>query len=100
MGGRAAEMLIFNEMTTGAGNDIEQATQIARKMVTEWGMSEKLGFLAYNADEQEVFLGRSIAQQKNVADATASIIDIEVRRIIDDAYKGATKILKKYGFNG
>ena len=72
------------------------ATDMARRMVTEWGMSDKLGFLAYSADEQEVFLGRSVSQQKNVADATASIIDTEVRRIIDEAYESATDILKKF----
>ena len=68
---------------------------MARRMVTEWGMSDKLGFLAYNADEQEVFLGRSVSQQKNVADTTASTIDAEIRRIVDDAYGEATRILKK-----
>ena len=97
-GGRIAEELIFGEerVTTGASSDIRMATDMARRMVTEWGMSEKLGFLAYNADEQEVFLGRSVAQQKNVADSTASIIDGEIRRIVDDAYGEATKILKKH----
>ncbi|HCA15412.1 MAG TPA: cell division protein FtsH [Alphaproteobacteria bacterium] len=96
-GGRIAEELIFGEerVTTGASSDIRMATDMARRMVTEWGMSEKLGFLAYNADEQEVFLGRSVSQQKNVADATASIIDSEIRRIVDEAYKRATDILKK-----
>ena len=97
-GGRIAEELIFGEerVTTGASSDIRMATDMARRMVTEWGMSDKLGFLAYNADEQEVFLGRSVAQQKNVADSTASIIDSEIRRIVDDAYSEATKILKKH----
>ena len=96
-GGRIAEELIFGEerVTTGASSDIRMATDMARRMVTEWGMSDKLGFLAYNADEQEVFLGRSVSQQKNVADATASIIDGEIRRIVDEAYTHATKILKK-----
>ena len=97
-GGRIAEELIFGEerVTTGASSDIRMATDMARRMVTEWGMSDKLGFLAYSADEQEVFLGRSVAQQKNMADATASIIDGEIRRIVDDAYTAATKILKKH----
>jgi cell division protease FtsH len=96
-GGRIAEELIFGEerVTTGASSDIRMATDMARRMVTEWGMSDKMGFLAYNADEQEVFLGRSVSQQKNVADATASIIDSEIRRIVDEAYTHATKILKK-----
>jgi cell division protease FtsH len=97
-GGRIAEELIFGDdkVTTGASSDIRMATDMARRMVTEWGMSEKLGFLAYSADEQEVFLGRSVSQQKNMADATASIIDSEVRRIVDEAYAAATKILKKH----
>ena len=97
-GGRIAEELIFGDekVTTGASSDIRMATDMARRMVTEWGMSDKLGFLAYTADEQEVFLGRSVAQQKNMADATASIIDSEVRRIVDEAYAAAAKILKKH----
>ena len=97
-GGRIAEELIFGDdkVTTGASSDIRMATDMARRMVTEWGMSEKLGFLAYSADEQEVFLGRSVSQQKNMADATASIIDTEVRRIVDEAYSAAAKILKKH----
>ena len=97
-GGRIAEELIFGDdkVTTGASSDIRMATDMARRMVTEWGMSDKLGFLAYSADEQEVFLGRSVAQQKNMADSTASIIDSEVRRIVDEAYYAATKILKKH----
>jgi len=97
-GGRIAEELIFGDdkVTTGASSDIRMATDMARRMVTEWGMSDKLGCLAYSADEQEVFLGRSVSQQKNMADATASIIDSEVRRIVDEAYDAATKILKKH----
>jgi cell division protease FtsH len=97
-GGRIAEELIFGEerVTTGASSDIRMATDMARRMVTEWGMSDKLGFLAYNADEQEVFLGRSVSQQKNVSDATASVIDAETRRIVDEAYGDAMKILKKH----
>ena len=97
-GGRIAEELIFGDdkVTTGASSDIRMATDMARRMVTEWGMSDKLGFLAYSADEQEVFLGRSVSQQKNMADSTASIIDTEVRRIVDEAYDAATKILKKH----
>jgi len=97
-GGRIAEEIIFGDdkVTTGASSDIRMATDMARRMVTEWGMSDKLGFLAYSADEQEVFLGRSVSQQKNMADSTASIIDSEVRRIVDEAYDAATKILKKH----
>jgi len=96
-GGRIAEDMIFGQdkITTGASSDIRMVTDMARRMVTEWGMSDKLGFLAYSADEQEVFLGRSVSQTKNMADTTASIIDDETRRLVDEAYKDATKILKK-----
>ncbi len=96
-GGRIAEELIFGteKVTTGASSDIKMVSDTARRMVTEWGLSEKLGFLSYGADEQEVFLGRSVAQQKNLSDATAKIIDDEIRSIIDDAYIDAEKILKK-----
>ena len=97
-GGRIAEDMIFgkDKITTGASSDIRMVTDMARRMVTEWGMSDKLGFLAYSADEQEVFLGRSVSQQKNVADTTASSIDLEVRRIVDEAYDAAEKLLKKH----
>ena len=71
-------------------------TDTARRMVTEWGLSEKLGFLAYEANEQEVFLGRSVSQQKNLSDNTASIVDNEIRRIADSVYVDAEKMLKKY----
>ena len=72
------------------------ATDLARRMVTEWGMSEKLGFLAYDPNEQEVFLGRSVSQQKNVSDKTASLVDEEIRSIADGVYSDAKKLLKKY----
>ena len=96
-GGRIAEDLIFgaDKITTGASSDIRMVTDMARRMVTEWGMSEKLGFLAYSGDEQEVFLGRSVTQSKNVSDKTADIIDAEIRRIVDEAYFDAEDILKK-----
>ncbi len=98
-GGRIAEELIFGEerITTGASSDIKMVSEMARRMVTEWGMSEKLGFLAYSADQQEVFLGHSVTQQKNVSDATAKVIDEEIRRIVDDAYQDATVILRDNG---
>ena len=97
-GGRIAEEMIFGseKVTTGASSDIRMVTDITRRMVTEWGLSEKLGFLAYEANEQEVFLGRSVSQQKNLSDDTASIVDKEIRRISDEVYKDAEKILKKY----
>ena len=86
-GGRIAEELIFGaeEVTTGASNDIQQATQLARRMVTEWGMSDKLGRLRYADSDEQVFLGHSIAQTKNVSDDTAMLIDSEVRRIVEEA---------------
>ncbi len=95
-GGRAAEELIFGKdsVTTGASNDIERATEIARKMVTKWGLSDKLGPLTYIEDEGEVFLGRSVTQHKQVSDVTVKTIDEEVRRIIDQSYHDAAKILK------
>ncbi len=95
LGGRAAERLIFNQLTTGAGNDIERATEIARKMVCEWGMSEKLGPLAYGAKEEEIFLGREITRSRNFSESTAVAIDKEVRKIITVAMKRSEKILRE-----
>ncbi len=94
-GGRTAEELVFGpeNVTTGAGNDILQATTMARRMVTEFGFSDKLGPLRYSDNQEEIFLGHSVTQQKNVADATARIIDEEVRRLIDDAEATAKEIL-------
>lgn len=95
MGGRIAEEIIFGapNVTTGASSDIQMATNIARRMVTEWGMSDKLGFLRYSSDQEEVFLGHSVSQTKNMSDDTAAIVDSEVRRIVDAAYARATKTL-------
>ena len=95
-GGRIAEALIYGEdqVSTGASNDIERATAIARSMVTRWGLSEKLGPLAYGEEEGEVFLGRSVTQHKNVSDETAHNIDTEIRDIIERNYARAEKILK------
>ena len=97
MGGRIAEELIFgpSKVTTGASSDISMATDIARKMVTEWGMSDKLGPLSYGENEQEIFLGHSVTQKKNISENTAQEIDKEIRKIIDEAYKGARSIIKK-----
>ena len=97
MGGRFAEEIIFgpSKITTGASSDISMATNIARKMVTEWGMSYKLGPLAYGENEQEVFLGHSVTQKKNISESTAQEIDKEVRKIVDEAYKKAHSIIKK-----
>jgi len=96
-GGRIAEELIFglDSVTTGASNDIERATDIARNMVTKWGLSEKLGPLSYSEDEGEVFLGRSVTQHKNVADDTARVIDEEIRDFIDRNYQRAETLLKE-----
>ncbi|MGC9457388.1 MAG: ATP-dependent zinc metalloprotease FtsH [Halothiobacillaceae bacterium] len=94
-GGRIAEELIFGEeaVTTGASNDIERVTDIARNMVTKWGMSEKVGLLAYSEEEGEVFLGRSMQNHKNLSDGTISAIDAEVRAIVDRNYDRAKQIL-------
>jgi len=87
MGGRIAEEIVFgrDKVTTGAANDIQQATEMARKMVTEWGMSDRLGPLRYNDNQEEVFLGHSVTQTKNVSDATAELIDEEIRGVVDNA---------------
>ena len=95
MGGRAAEELIFNELTTGAGNDIEQATKIARKMVCEWGMSDKLGPMSFGKKNEEIFLGREIQSHRDYSEKTAQEIDNEVVRIIKNAQKDSHKILKE-----
>jgi cell division protease FtsH len=94
-GGRVAEELIFGKenVTTGASSDIQQATGLARRMVMEFGMSDKLGRVRYNANEQEIFLGHSVAQQQNVSEATAQVIDSEVRRLIEEAETKARDIL-------
>ena len=96
-GGRIAEELVFGDehVTTGASNDIKRATEIARNMVTRWGLSERLGPLAYGEEEEEVFLGRSVTQHKNVSDETAHIIDEEIRNVIDRNYDRAKRILKE-----
>ncbi len=97
MGGRVAEEIKFGKdnITSGAASDIEQATKLARAMVTQWGFSDQLGQVAYGENQQEVFLGHSVAQQKNVSEETAQIIDAEVRRLIEEAYDTARKILTK-----
>jgi cell division protease FtsH len=97
-GGRIAEELVFgaNKVTTGASNDIMRSTELARNMVTKWGLSEKLGPLTYSEDEGEVFLGHSVAQHKAVSDETAHDIDKEIRSIIDRSYARAEQILKTH----
>jgi cell division protease FtsH len=95
MGGRVAEEVTFGKdnITSGASSDIEQATKLARAMVTQWGFSDQLGLVAYGENQQEVFLGHSVSQQKNVSEATAQKIDNEVRRLIDEAYIEAKRII-------
>jgi len=95
LGGRAAERLIFKEMTTGAGNDIERATELARKMVCEWGMSDKLGPLTYGARDEEIFLGRQITRNRNYSEDTAISIDEEIKKIVTSGMKRAEKILNE-----
>ena len=94
-GGRVAEQLIYGEdhLNTGASSDIMQATELARRMVTEWGMSEKLGPLRYNENQQEVFLGHAITQRQNMSEDTAKLIDEEIRRIVTDGEKKAREVL-------
>jgi len=96
-GGRIAEEIIFgaDQVTTGASNDIERATQIARNMVTKWGLSEKMGPLTYGEDEGEVFLGHSVTKHKDISDSTARDIDSEVRSVIDRSYQMAENLLKE-----
>ncbi|OXT02971.1 cell division protein FtsH [Notoacmeibacter marinus] len=95
MGGRVAEEIKFGKenITSGAASDIEQATKLARAMITQWGFSDKLGQVAYGENEQEVFLGHSVTQSKNISEETARVIDAEVRKLIDDAYSEARRIL-------
>ena len=93
LGGRAAEELILKDFTTGAGNDIERATEIARKMVCNWGMSEEMGPLTFGKTEEQVFLGREIATHKNYSEDTAEKIDREMSRIVVENYEKAKKLL-------
>jgi cell division protease FtsH len=94
MGGRAAEEIIFDTMTTGAGNDIERATEIARKMVCEWGMSDKLGPVSFGKKDEQIFLGREMATHKNYSEAIAVEIDMEIKRIVEDNYKRVVGLLR------
>ncbi|MEJ5211205.1 MAG: AAA family ATPase, partial [Burkholderiales bacterium] len=94
-GGRIAEEVFMNQMTTGASNDFQRATELARRMVTEWGMSENLGTMVYGENEGEVFLGRSITTHKNVSEATMQKVDAEIRRIIDQQYALARRLIEE-----
>jgi cell division protease FtsH len=94
-GGRIAEEIFMGQMTTGASNDFERATQMARRMVTQWGMSDSLGPMVYGENEGEVFLGRSVTTHKNVSEATMQQVDMEIRRIIDEQYALARKLIEE-----
>ena len=98
LGGRIAEELIFDDITTGASQDIKQATQIARSMVTQYGMSDKVGMIQYGSDDDEVFIGRDLAHTKSYGNGMADTIDSEVKRIIDDCYQKARSIIKEYEY--
>lgn len=93
LGGRIAEELIFNDVTTGASQDIKQATQLARAMVTQYGMSERVGMIQYGSDEDEVFIGRDLAHTKSYGNGIADVIDEEVKRIVDECYAKAKQII-------
>ncbi len=95
LGGRAAEEVIFGEITTGAGNDIERATALARKMVCEWGMSEELGPLTYGTKQEMVFLGKELGHERNYSEATQQKIDAEIRRLVEEAHRGALVLLRE-----
>ena len=94
MGGRVAEELVLNRQTTGAGNDIERSTELARKMVCEWGMSEKLGPMAFGQREEQIFLGREITQHRDYSEETARLIDAEIRAIVTQSYEKAKEIIQ------
>ncbi|OGW31352.1 MAG: cell division protein FtsH [Nitrospirae bacterium GWF2_44_13] len=95
LGGRAAEEIALKHMTTGAGNDLERATELARRMVTEWGMSEKLGPLTFGKKDEQIFLGREIAKHKDYSEKTATDIDEEVKRLVIEAYESAKAIVSE-----
>ncbi len=93
LAGRAAEKIVFNDINTGASNDLERATQTARKMVMQYGMSDKLGFVTFTAEDHEVFLGRDFSQGRNYSESVAAVIDEEIKRIIDECYNNCEKLL-------
>jgi cell division protease FtsH len=96
MGGRAAEELILRHLTTGAGNDIERSTELARKMVCNWGMSEFLGPLAFGKREEHIFLGREISQNRDFSEETAKLIDSEIKKFVEESYLRARSLLRQY----
>lgn len=96
MGGRVAEEITFGQKTTGAGNDFEKATELARRMVCEWGMSERMGPLTFGKKEEQIFLGREISQHQDYSESTAVVIDDEVKKIVVAGYERAQKILREH----
>ena len=96
MGGRIAEQIVFEDITTGASSDIKKATQIARKMVTRYGMSENIGVICYENDDDEVFIGRDLAHTKGHSEFVSSEIDREVKRIVDECYAKATEMILEH----
>ena len=96
LGGRVAEEEIFDDITTGASQDIKQATALAKAMVTRFGMSETVGLINYDSDQDEIFIGRDLAHTRGYGEQVAGIIDSEVKRIIDECYERARKILKEH----
>src|SRR5574341_2594027 len=96
LGGRVAEELVFDDITSGASNDIERVTQMARMMVTRLGMSNEMGLMTYGQKEELIFLGREISEQRDYSEAIAEKIDMEVRRLVDESYKITKKLLTKY----
>lgn len=96
LGGRIAEEIIFDDVTTGASSDIKKATKVARAMVTKFGFSENIGVINYDEDDNEVFIGRDLAHTRSHSEAVASEIDVEVKAIVDDCYKKAKDIIMKH----
>ena len=96
LGGRVAEELVFDDITTGASQDIKQATKMARDMVTRYGMSENIGLICYKDDDDEVFIGRDLAHAHSYSEGIASAIDVEVKRIIDESYEKAKTIIAEH----
>jgi cell division protease FtsH len=94
-GGRVAEEIFMKQMTTGASNDFQRATDIARRMVTQWGMSDTLGPMVYGEEEGEIFLGRSVTTHKNMSETTMQTVDKEIRRIIDQQYALARRLIEE-----
>jgi cell division protease FtsH len=93
LGGRSAEEIVFQQQTTGAGNDLEKATEVARKMVCEWGMSDKMGPLTFGKAEEHIFLGREVSRPKDYSEETAILIDSEIKRIVTDCAARARQLL-------